>query len=149
MAAQLALNCETRIATHNRPQAIAAAALDAGAGMDLVVGHKDGGGLTVLFGDGGRELGAALDIEVGEDPIAIATGDINADSRADIVVAHAKDFSVHLLLGDGTGTFVTSAVTIGHEMGGVALGDLDEDGIPEIVVTLPKAKQVAVLMSQP
>jgi hypothetical protein len=75
-------------------------------------------------------------------PVALAVGDLNGDGHPDVVVANycARTFCnggiVSVLLGNGDGTFQTA---VSYNTGGinpwsVAIGDLNFDGYPDLVV---------------
>jgi hypothetical protein len=82
----------------------------------------------------------------------VAVGDFNGDGIADLAVTNFGPVSgppapgtVSILLGNGDGTF-RAAVDYAAGLGplGVALGDFNGDGVPDLVVT--NAEQVSVLL---
>ena len=70
----------------------------------------------------------------------VAVADVNSDGNPDVVVANAGNYpgtgSVAVLLGKGNGTFQPAVVysTDGWGPGGIAIGDLNNDGYPDLVV---------------
>jgi hypothetical protein len=116
-------------------RAAAAADIDADGTMDLVVGDERTG-LFAYLGAGGRTFAApqTLGMSAGS-PYAIATADLNRDGTLDIVVGNDKAPG-SLLFNQGKGKrleFVTASWNDGKgAVYGVAIGDLDGDGWPDI-----------------
>jgi hypothetical protein len=85
-------------------------------------------------------LGAAKSYAAGSDAVAVALGDINGDALLDIAVANDTSNTVSVLLGNGDGTFQAQqqyATGRGPDAMlpiSIAIGDLDGDGTPDIVV---------------
>lgn len=79
----------------------------------------------------------ATNFAVGTNPIAIAVGDLNGDGKLDLAVANQCSHDVSILLGTGTGSFEeapTVALEGGCDLFSVAIGDLNGDGILDLVV---------------
>ena len=91
----------------------------------------------------GSPLGA------GANPASVAIADFNRDGKLDLAVANASDNSVFVFLGNGDGTFSFSGsfkvnrnpfptpclFGCGSVPLAVAVGDFDNDGIPDLAVT--------------
>ena len=120
------------------PHAIAVGDLNGDTKLDLVIANYSDNSVRVLLGKGdGTFTAAGLPIPVGTSPDAVAIGDLNGDSKLDLIVANYDDFSVTILLGNGDGTFAAapnSPVTVGEQPRSVAIGDLNGDGAPDLVV---------------
>ena len=121
---------------------------------DLVVLNASAS-VGVLLGDGAGGFGAPTAFPVtttNSQPIDIAAGDFNNDGNLDLVTANfffqpnTNTFSV--LLGDGAGGFGSPVV---RQSGGtqtyrVAVGDLNNDGNLDVVVTNRSSSNVSVLL---
>lgn len=85
---------------------------------------------------------------VGTGPANLVVADVNGDGRPDLVVANADDHTVTVRLADAArpGFFLPATVlaTPGRVPLDVAVGDLDGDGIPEVVVAASGANNVLV-----
>jgi hypothetical protein len=80
------------------------------------------------FVDSGQRL------EVSRAPRRVKLADVDGDGELDAIVLFADGANV-ILLNDGKGKFTKGRVEIGHgENIDVAVGDLDNDGKPDIVI---------------
>lgn len=94
------------------------------------------GSILVGLGDGmGAVQQPAPRVLTGSDgrPWQIAVADLNGDSRPDVVTAN--DTSTSVLLGNGDGTFQTPQVDASLPASGLAVGDVNGDGVKDIVVS--------------
>lgn len=75
--------------------------------------------------------------------LSVSIGDVNADGRPDVIVTNlcanpnvCVDGVVGVLLGNGDGTFQLKATysSAGYGASSVAIGDLDGDNVPDLVV---------------
>jgi hypothetical protein len=100
---------------------------------DLVVanwGGSSGGSVGVLLGNGdGTFQTAATFATTGNDGGALALADFNGDETVDV----ASGYGDALLLGNGDGT-LQSPLTLGASGQGIAVGDFNRDGRPDLVV---------------
>ena len=83
---------------------------------------------------------AATSFPVGLGPRGIAAGDFNADGRPDLAVANTSSDSVSIVLNatvsaGGTPAFAAQTlVAVGSSPRGIAVGDVNRDGKPDIAV---------------
>jgi hypothetical protein len=134
------------------PDSVAIADVNGDGKPDLVVANSSvlsSGGLGnvgVLLGNGKGAFQAAVAYDSGlYGAAAVAVADVNGDGKLDLVVANCSGSSsdcsggggnVGVLLGNGDGTFKTALPfgPGGNTPFGVAVGDVNGDGRPDIVV---------------
>ena len=129
---------------------------------DLVVANQcplgsecPNGVVGILLGNGDGTFQAPVTYgSGGEDALFVAIGNLNPDGYPDLVVANAclddncNMGEVSILLGNGNGTFQSP---VNYSTGGasafsVAIGDLNGDGYPDLVVANSESDSVSVLM---
>jgi hypothetical protein len=144
------------------PRAVAAADLNNDGILDLVVTDNDPQNISqpdirVFLGKGDGTFQAPKTFQAGARAVAITIGDFNLDGNADlalttygpngIVIAVG---SVSIMLGNGDGTFRTPVnySTCGFPAG-LATGDFNRDGFPDLAVACPDAvgNNVMLLLS--
>lgn len=106
----------------------------------------NGSAVYELLGQGGSHFGPARLIYTAR-TIAnfgpLVAADVNGDGRADILVAgqqgNGNSNTITLLIGNGNGTFQAPMAVFSApgSIGAIAVGDLNGDGKPDLVVTVP------------
>ena len=93
------------------------------------------GTVSVLLGDGsGGFLPPVSYSPGGAVPIWPAVADFNRDGNPDLAISVTTTDSVAVLLGNGDGTFQPAVnYTVGGGPQGIATGDVNNDGLPDIV----------------
>jgi hypothetical protein len=86
---------------------------------------------------------------VGTSPSAVAVGDFNRDGQKDVAVVNSGSNNVSVLLGNGSGGFTigpnSPIATSASNPIDIAAGDLDRDGILDLVVAFGSVSQAQIL----
>src|SRR5216684_1652099 len=96
------------------------------------------GTVSVLLGNGDGRFQEARSFAAGSLPSSVTVGDFNGDGLPDLAVAnnHPSMGTVAVLLGNGDGSFQTArSFGAGSHPSGVAVGDFNGDGVPDLAVT--------------
>ena len=115
-----------------RCEMVVVADLDGDGTLDIVLGSWDAA-LEVWWNDGHGVFTAGRSPSIFSKCLSLGVADLNADGRPDIFVGSpGRDF---VLLNRGDRTFASGASGLGStETGGIAFGDMDGDGDPDVVV---------------
>jgi hypothetical protein len=116
--------------------------------LDLVAAFPDDNTVVFLPGQGNGGFGAPVPMSttlVARAPTVVAAADVNADGDLDLLVGAAgvcqlaprADSCVRVFHGDGAGAFASAAVVglDGDPPSALAIGDLNDDGALDLVVT--------------
>jgi hypothetical protein len=126
------------------PNSVALGDLNKDGKLDVVLADSTAGGwVTVLLGNGDGTLADGVEYNVGDSAGAVMLGDLDGDHNLDIV---ATGEGVILLLGKGDGTFPTTPLVYAARSSSLALGDVNGDGRPDVVVAAASSS-VAVLLN--
>jgi hypothetical protein len=109
-----------------------------------VLGIGRVGDLAVILGNGDGSFGLPLNSPVGNNSqaIAMAVADFNQDGKLDVaalvVSGYPSQWQFEILLGKGDGTFsIGAGYSLETNTATIASGDLNGDGIPDIVIGAP------------
>jgi len=119
------------------PTAVAAARLTGPVGVDLVVATANGKLSVLLHGATPGTFLPPTSYEAGTNPTAVALADMDGDGHLDVVVAdYDGTLEVFLQAPAGDGTFLppVSYKTLDFGSCAIAIGDIDGDGRPDVVV---------------
>ena len=141
--------------------AIVATDLNGDGRLDLVVMHtiacftapcRAARSITVLLGNGNGTFQTPSEIDVGTGPMAMAVVDLNRDGIKDVAIGGGNT-ELSILLGVGNGTFVRQPVVTlvpGGDLfsacNDIGVGDLNRDGIQDLVVPLGNGEGNAILI---
>ena len=120
------------------PSSIAVGDFNGDHQLDLVVAYS--GGVAVLLGNGTGGFLAPTPLNGGANPQAVAVGDFNQDGKLDFAVVNqgaggADNGGVLIFLGQGNGSFLPPvSYPAGVGPASLAVGDLNNDGLPDLVV---------------
>ena len=144
---------KTDFATGSYPFFVAIGDLNGDFIPDLAVANRSSSTVSVLLGDGDGTFGAKTDFATGVFPLSVAIGDLDADGIPDLATANHGDpatpgNTVSVLLGNGDGTFgAKQDFEAGTRPISVAIGDLNDDGLPDLAVANYSSNTVSVLLN--
>jgi hypothetical protein len=149
------------------PDSIAVADVNHDGKLDLIVANQcpinscPGGGnsdlaVGVLLGNGdGTFQAPTVYASGGHLPLSVVAADVNGDGRPDLIVANdcstndcLSPGAVGVLLGNGDGTFQApvSYLSGGYSTYSAAVGDVNGDGRPDILVANESSDTIGVLL---
>jgi hypothetical protein len=118
---------------------------------DVAVGNWGDHTVTLFLGsaeDSFEEVAPRFET-LGTNPVAILSHDLDGDGHLDLAVLHFWTNTLAILLGDGAGSFdhaPESPFAVGENPRGMDVGDLDEDGVPDLAVTSRLNDDIRILL---
>jgi hypothetical protein len=136
-------------ANGNMADSITAADFNQDGYPDIAVSYLADNAVRVMLNNGSG-FSTAATYSVGKQPYSVVSGDLNGDGYADLVTANTGDNTVSVLLNNGNGgngTFAAAtSYTVGKQPYGVAIGDINHDGYPDLVVANNGSDTVSILL---
>jgi uncharacterized repeat protein (TIGR03803 family) len=119
--------------------------------LDVAVANTDGNSVDIMLNDGSGLYSINTDFQTnttgGYGPGSIVAGDFNNDGNADLLTGSYAG-TASILLGDGSGWFAPGQTfATGNGLYDVNLGDVDEDGLLDIVTANSSDNTVSVLLT--
>lgn len=106
--------------------------------LDLAVSNSDGASpnIAILLGNGDGTFGTPIITSTGGGSLQwLATADFNKDGHLDLIATDSTNGDVAIFLGNGDGTFKAPIVLARKFANVAAVGDFNNDGNPDFVVT--------------
>jgi FG-GAP-like repeat/Abnormal spindle-like microcephaly-assoc'd, ASPM-SPD-2-Hydin/FG-GAP repeat len=133
------------------PGSVAVADFNRDGKLDLAVADIYGSEVWILFGNGDGTFQPGVP-HPSDFPAAIHAADLNGDGKADLVLLTAGAVFptnlVTVMLGNGDGTFQPAvSYPYGREANFVAVGDMNADHMPDLVVADLLGNAVGVLLN--
>ncbi|MGB2867085.1 MAG: FG-GAP-like repeat-containing protein [Bacteroidota bacterium] len=139
------------------PVDVATGDIDGDGKLDLVVTNNSSNTVSVIRNTSSPGLisfNAKVDFMTGWNPYIVAIGDMDGDGKPDLAVANFSGNSVSVLRNTSSPGSVTSGsfnatvdFTTGTGPYGVAIGDLDGDGRPDLATANELGNSVSVLLN--
>jgi hypothetical protein len=140
-------------------QRVRVADLNGDGKADIVSTNLDGDNVTILLGDGrgGFRQPPGSPFPCGDSPFNVAIGDVNGDGIPDLAIVNSPSSTsdrsgrdgLTILIGDGRGGFKTmpgSPFATAQRPNMVAIGDLDGDGVADVVVSNPDSDTITIFL---
>ena len=141
--------------TADYPSSVALGDVNGDGLLDIVTANYDSASVSVLLnttttGATTPTFATQQEFDTFSDPTSVALGDVNGDGLLDLAVSHDGDYRVSVLLNtttSGVVGFGTMSFRLTNSIYSVALGDVNGDGLPDLVTANSDSETVSVLLN--
>jgi hypothetical protein len=119
--------------------------------LDLVTSNNGDGTISLLLGNGDGTFQNAVSISTVNPPNGLVAADFNGDGKLDLATFSSFSNDIEVFFGNNNGTFQTPAVYINATYlipAGLAAGDFNGDGHPDLVESVNNGNGVGVLLNK-
>ena len=118
--------------------------------LDILTVNKGANTISVLLGNGDGTFQPQIVIPAGTRPSDVAVADVNGDGKPDLIFSNYAADTISVVLGNGDGTFQPPTIYPTNQgpgfagPSGVAVADVNGDGIPDLLYADYVSANVAV-----
>lgn len=146
--AEWRLEAAEGFAPKDRARSLAISDLNADGKLDVIVGNTYADGVSYFRGLGNGRLAEFVTIPTGRWSQQAVPADFNRDGLQDLAIGGMYDLSVFLQDPASPGSFLPAG-SVDDESGELAAGDLDGDGLPDIVSVFRTWSEIRLFMQDP
>jgi len=143
---------KTDFTTASQPRSVASGDLDGDGKPELIAANNGSANVSLLKNNsssGTLAFATKVDLTTGAGPSCVAVGDLDGDGKLDLAIGNQFSNTVSILRNTSTGGMLSLAAKIDSAVGsgplGVAIGDLDGDGKPDLALANFSSSTVSVL----